>query len=146
MVIQIVPIKEISFENWQSLWKEYLKYYKSTFQTEVTQNTWKKLTSNTCPHVYGFAAIINEDVVGIVHVVEHDSCWTISPYAYLQDLFTQEKYRGQGVARKLIEEVEREAKNRKCDRVYWMTHESNEQAQILYNKIARKTGFIQYRL
>jgi GNAT superfamily N-acetyltransferase len=48
--------------------------------------------------MYGFAALIAGRVVGIVHVVEHDSCWTLKPYAYLQDLFTHEDYRGLGVA------------------------------------------------
>ena len=35
---------------------------------------------------------------------------------------------------------------RACDRVYWLTHQDNLVAQQLYNKVAKKTGFIQLRL
>lgn len=96
--------------------------------------------------MYGFAALIDQKVVGVVHVVEHESSWTMRPYAYLQDLFTHPDYRGQGVARKLIEHVYQVAQQRNCDRVYWLTQESNRQAQVLYDKVAKKTGFIQYRM
>jgi len=34
---------------------------------------------------------------------------------------------------------------RACDRVYWLTHQDNLVAQQLYNKVAKKTGFIQLR-
>lgn len=55
--------------------------------------------------MYGFVAEVNGEVVGIVHVIEHDSCWTIKPYAYLQDLFTDAAFCGQGIAQYLIEYV-----------------------------------------
>jgi len=64
---------------------------------------------------------------------------------YLQDLFTAEAARGKGVGRKLIEAVYQRAKAAGASRVYWMTHESNAQAMILYDKVAVKSGFLQYR-
>lgn len=64
-------------------------------------------------------------VVGIVHVIEHDSCWTLRPYAYLQDLFTHEDYRGLGGATALIEHVKIYTEKRACDRVYW-AHSSRQ--------------------
>ena len=30
-------------------------------------------------------------------------------------------------------------------RVYWMTHETNETAMALYDKVAEKSGFLVYR-
>jgi hypothetical protein len=30
-------------------------------------------------------------------------------------------------------------------RVYWMTHETNATAMTLYDKVAAKSGFLQYR-
>ena len=95
--------------------------------------------------MYGFAALIAGRVVGIVHVIEHDSCWTLKPYVYLQDLFTHEDYRGLGVATALIEHVKMYTEKRACDRVYWLTHQDNLVSQQIYNKVAKKTGFIQYR-
>lgn len=60
--------------------------------------------------------------------------------------FTHEAYRGQGIARQLIEHVQAYTQERQSDRVYWLTHQNNSVAQSLYEKLAKKTGFIQYKL
>ncbi len=44
--------------------------------------------------MHGFAALFEQQMIGFVYVMEHDSCWTFRPYAYLQDLFTHPDYRG----------------------------------------------------
>lgn len=131
---------------WLDLWKGYQAFYQTKISDEVTRNTWSKLYQTQYAHMYGFVAVVNGAVVVVVHVIEHDSCWTLTPYAYLQDLFTHEAYRGQGIARKLIEHVHIYTQLRQCDRVYWLIHQDNIIAQSLYEKLAKKTGFIQYKL
>ena len=42
--------------------------------------------------------------------------------------------------------VAAEARRRKCLRVYWQTAETNATAQLLYDKLAKRSGFVQYRL
>ena len=64
---------------------------------------------------------------------------------YLQDLFADPQVRGRGVGRALIEHVYAEARQRVCARVWWLTHETNEQAMVLYDRIAERSGFVQYR-
>lgn len=144
--IKIIDLNTVDKLQWYSLWQGYLKFYKSHVAEEVTEQTWNRLRSNEYENIYGYAASIEGRIVGIVHVIEHASCWTIKPYAYLQDLFTHEAYRGLGIASRLIEHVNIQAKQRQCDRVYWLTHQDNLVAQNLYDKVAKKTGFIQYRL
>jgi len=63
----------------------------------------------------------------------------------LQDLFTRQSERRKGVGRALIEEVYKLAKHAGSSRVYWLTHESNETAMKLYDKVAEKSGFVVYR-
>jgi GNAT superfamily N-acetyltransferase len=46
---------------------------------------------------------------------------------------------------KLIEAVYAEAKLRGCSRVYWLTHETNKDAMLLYDRIGARSGFVQYR-
>ena len=81
----------------------------------------------------------------MVHFIEHRSCWFPSNTMYLQDLFTADDVRGQGVGRALIEHVYEQARQRGIARVYWLTHESNTQAMVLYDQVADKPGFVQYR-
>lgn len=63
----------------------------------------------------------------------------------LQDLFTAEAARGQGVGRALIEAVYERAREHKAARVYWLTHETNTAAMALYDEVAERSGFVQYR-
>lgn len=144
--IQIEPLENITQQEWLPLWLDYQNFYQTQLSEEVDQHTWQRLTDLAFGNMYGFAAILNQQVIGIVHVIQHDSCWTLTPYAYLQDLYTHIDFRGRGVARALIEKVYVDTKQRGCDRVYWLTHESNRQAQQLYEQVAKKTGFIQYKM
>ena len=65
---------------------------------------------------------------------------------YLQDLFADPDIRGKGVGATLIEAVREEAGKIGVTNVYWMTHETNATARKLYDRVARKTGFIEYDL
>jgi GNAT superfamily N-acetyltransferase len=50
-----------------------------------------------------------------------------------------------GIGRKLIETVYDKARGLGCSRVYWLTHETNADAMRLYDGIADRSGFVQYR-
>jgi GNAT superfamily N-acetyltransferase len=84
-------------------------------------------------------------VRGIVHYLYHRSCWTVGNYCYLQDLFVAEDSRKLGLGRALIEAVYNEARAAGASRVYWLTHETNVTARALYDQLADRPGFIQYR-
>jgi ribosomal protein S18 acetylase RimI-like enzyme len=84
-------------------------------------------------------------VCGLVHSIDHRSCWFDKPVCYLQDLFVDPAYRGRHLGRALIEHVYAQAKSRGLARVHWLTHESNTEAMKLYDRIADKPGFVQYR-
>ena len=82
---------------------------------------------------------------GLSDWIMHRSCWTVGDYCYLQDLFVDNSMRGKRIGRKLIEYVYDAAAAAKCSRVWWLTHESNATARLLYDRIADRSGFIQYR-
>jgi ribosomal protein S18 acetylase RimI-like enzyme len=54
--------------------------------------------------------------------------------------------RGRGVGGALISAVKAHAAERGVSNVYWMTHETNATARRLYDRVARRTGFIEYDL
>ena len=84
-------------------------------------------------------------LLGMAHYLFHRSTIQIPPTCYLQDLFTAEDARGQGVGRALIEAVYDRARAAGSPKVYWQTHESNTTALKHYDKIAEKSGFLVYR-
>ncbi|MCO5155925.1 MAG: GNAT family N-acetyltransferase [Aquamicrobium sp.] len=113
--------------------------------TEVTETAWRRLLDTAEP-VHGLGAFSEDGrLMGIAHYIFHRSTWSPTSYCYLNDLFTVPAARGKGVGRALIERLYAEAAAAGATRVYWLTHETNETAQALYDRIADKPGFIQYR-
>lgn len=142
--ITIRPLAAGDREAWTPLWQGYLTFYKTTLPPDIYDLTFARLTGGAEP-MGGFIALRDGQAVGLVHWVTHRTCWSGKDVCYLQDLFTSEAARGAGVGRKLIEAVRQMAQAKGCYRVYWQTHETNLQAQELYDKVAEKSGFIVYR-
>lgn len=122
-----------------------MHFYKSSVSESITQFTWERIQDAQIP-LYAFVAF-NEakELIGFAHVIYHASTWTKGDYAYLQDLFVSEKCRRGGVATALVHKVYTHATQKNASRVYWLTHENNKEARALYEKVAVRTGFIQYR-
>jgi len=142
--IVIRPLVAADRAGWTPLWQGYLAFYKATLPPGTDDVTFARLTGGAEP-MGGFVAEKDGEPVGIVHWVIHRSTWNARDICYLQDLFTAPGARGGGVGRKLIDAVNAMARAKGCFRVYWQTHESNAQAQELYDKLADKSGFIVYR-
>ena len=138
------PVRASDWQNWLPLWRGYHDFYRNDPSDEVTRTTWARFLDEAEP-VHALVSQRAEHLVGTVHYLYHRNTWMIAPVCYLQDLFTLPETRGEGVGRALIEAVYTEALKAGSPRVYWMTHETNVQARGLYDKIAERSGFIQYR-
>jgi GNAT superfamily N-acetyltransferase len=138
------PLVPADRAQWQPLWQGYLAFYQANVAPEVSDVTFARLTGGREP-MGGFIATQGDEAVGIVHWITHRSCWTTADYCYLQDLFVAPGRRGGGIGRALIETVYDKARALGCSRVYWLTHETNAQAMRLYDGIADRPGFVQYR-
>jgi GNAT superfamily N-acetyltransferase len=132
------------YDNWLPLWRGYQGFYKVDIADAVSRITWQRFFDEREP-MHCDLAEVDGTVRGLVHSIDHRSCWFDKPVCYLQDLFVEPALRGQRLGRRLIEHVYAEAAARGCARVYWLTHESNVDAMQLYDRIADKPGFVQYR-
>ncbi|EJL85254.1 acetyltransferase [Herbaspirillum sp. CF444] len=146
--VRIRPAKQEDFEAWQGLWQGYNAFYgrhgETALAAGITDMTWSRFFDAYEP-VHALVAERDGQLIGLAHFLFHRSTTQIAPNCYLQDLFTAESSRGQGVARKLIEEVYLRAQAAGSGRVYWQTHETNATAMALYDKVAEKSGFVVYR-
>jgi len=133
------------FAQWLPLWRGYQAFYKVDLGDAVTQATWQRFHDPAEPMHCAVAEADDGRLVGIVHYIFHRSCWMLNDSCYLQDLFAAPEVRGTGVGRALIEHVYAAAAKAKSTRVWWLTHESNQPAMLLYDRIADKSGFVQYR-
>jgi GNAT superfamily N-acetyltransferase len=142
--VVIRPLRLDERPDWEPLWRGYLDFYKTSVPQEVYDTTWARLHDPNEPmEVLG--GTVDGRLLGIVHYLYHRSCWTIGNYCYLQDLFVAQEARGRGLGRALIEAVYREARAAGASRVHWLTHETNATARALYDTLADRPGFIQYR-
>ena len=142
--IVIRPIRADERADWEPLWKGYQAFYRVAISGETTSVTWARLHDPAEP-MHALGAYTGGRLCGIVHYLFHRSCWTIGDYCYLQDLFVAEGARNRGLGRALIAAVEERARATGASRIYWLTHESNAGARSLYDKLAERSGFIQYR-
>jgi hypothetical protein len=143
-LVKVRAVVDTDFDVWLPLWKGYQRFYEIDIPESVTRTNWARFL-NTDEPLHAALAVSNDRALGLVHSVYHPSTWTTEDYCYLQDLFVAEDGRGSGVGRALIEHVYHDARARGASRVYWLTHESNLNARQLYDRIADRTEFIQYR-
>ena len=142
-----IEIRQVSADDhaaWLALWQAYLRFYTTELPEAVTNSTWQRFLD---PSESTHAALAWADgkALGMVHYIYHRSNWSIENSCYLQDLLVAPETRGTGVGRQLIEHVYATAKADGCCKVHWLTHESNATAIQLYERIAERPGFIQFR-
>ncbi len=130
---------------WDRLWQGYQRFYKVEIAEAVSDLTWERLHDPAEP-MHAAIAWQGARAIGLVHWIFHRSTWTAGPYCYLQDLYVEPDVRGGGVGRLLIAHVRSEAEAAGASRLYWLTHETNTDAMVLYDKVAERSGFVQYRV
>ncbi len=143
-MLDIRPLTAADHAAWLPLWQGYQRFYQAEIPAETSAVTWQRFLDPAEPM---HAALAWQDgvAVGLVHFIYHRSCWTVGDYCYLQDLYVAENTRGAGIGRALIEHVYATARDAGASRVHWLTQETNYTGRQLYDRIADRSGFIQYR-
>ncbi|MEO8724973.1 MAG: GNAT family N-acetyltransferase [Acidobacteriaceae bacterium] len=146
--ISIRPVTRQDYDQWLPLWEGYNAFYgrsgTTALASEITRMTWARFFDAYEP-IHGLIAERDGQLLGLAHYLFHRSTTAIGPICYLQDLFTAETARGNGVGRALISRVYEQAGLAGSPRVYWHTHETNRAAMQLYDRMAERSGFVVYR-
>lgn len=143
----IRPVLQQDYSAWKPLWDGYNAFYgregETALANEITQTTWQRFF-DPGEQVFALVAERQGRLMGLCHYLFHRSTTRIELTCYLQDLFTLQTERGQGIGRSLIDAVYEQARSAGIKRVYWQTHESNAAGRLLYDKLAQHAGFIVY--
>jgi GNAT superfamily N-acetyltransferase len=140
-MIEIDRLRPEDRAAWEVLARGYKAFYEDEETDEAYEATWQRLAAGTELHAFG--ARLDGRLIGLAHYFFHPTFWSAEA-CYLQDLFVEEAMRGRGAARALIERVAQAAREQGATRYYWHTQESNATARLLYDKVARFSGFIRY--
>jgi GNAT superfamily N-acetyltransferase len=129
---------------WSHLWAGYNAFYETEVAPAVSERTWQRMLDTSVPLV-GRLAEVEGRVAGFSLCVLHEGTWVDSPVCYLEDLFVDPVRRGQGIGRRLIEDLVAQARSRGWSRLYWHTRVDNP-ARKLYDEFTAADDFVRYRL
>ncbi|WP_211453776.1 GNAT family N-acetyltransferase [Collimonas antrihumi] len=87
-------------------------------------------------------AFVGEAPAGVAICIEGFSTFACQPLLNIHDLAVAEKFRGQGISKKLIAQVEQVALGLGCCKITLEVLEGNQRAKALY----KSTGFAGYEL
>lgn len=138
-------VKQADLQPWSDYWAQYQAFYQVDLGPAITERTWARFFDPAEP-MHCAVATDGEQIFGFVHYVFHRSTWGRNDFCYLEDLFVSPSARGRMIGKRLIEFVQDQAGQQRCDRLYWHTQETNKTAQRLYDWIAEKPGVIEYRM
>ena len=130
---------------WRGLWSQYLAFYKVELADEVTAHTFARIVDPSS-RVAMRVAEMDGVLAGFAIHHFHDSTWVKTPDCYLEDLFLDPAYRGQGIGRALIDDLIAIATAKGWSRLYWHTDRDNATARKLYDSYAPEDGHVRYRL
>lgn len=146
--IETRGLREDDHAAWRRLWDDYNAFYgrsgDKALPEATTQTLWRRLNDPAEP-LLAVLAVVDGGVCGLAHLVFHRSTSSVQDVCYVQDLYVADGARRGGAGRALMTAAYARAQARGCGRVYWHTQETNRVARRLYDRIARKTGFIVYR-
>ncbi len=146
MTFEIRPVRDGDFFNWLPLFADYGDFYGTPVPDEKALLVWSWLTAGT----HGLSALVAQSddgsLVGLAHYRSFVRPLAGQTGLYIDDLFVSEDQRGTGVATALITRVKEIASEKHAGVVRWVTAPDNEEAQVLYDKLAERTSWVTYDL
>ena len=136
MTPSIAPISAVKFEEWFSLWFDYVQPHISDPALPLHRSTFERLNSPGSP-LQGVVAY-SDSALGFAHFYFHPSTWDVAEPCYIQDLYVAPRARGMGVAELLLKGVIARARERDSPAVHWRVRDSNVRAIAFYERVAKR--------
>jgi GNAT superfamily N-acetyltransferase len=145
-MVDITPVTAEDHAEWLELWDGYLAFYETELDEATTESTFERITTAGSGLHGAIARDASGTAIGVVHWLTHLATWTTTDYCYLEDLFVAPGSRGSGAGAALIQHVRSWAEEHGSSKLYWLTGETNTVARGLYDRVASRSGLIQYQI
>ena len=134
----IEPINDDNLKEILPLIREYQKFYKVTnIDDEKNREFFSQFGVSSCKGcLFGYRK--NGELIAFATVYFSYASSIISKVAVMNDLFTSEAFRKQGIATELIKYCEKYSKENGAARLQWVTAASNQTAQSIYKALGAK--------
>ncbi|GHD38986.1 GNAT family N-acetyltransferase [Mycetocola manganoxydans] len=146
MTFEIRPVKDRDFFNWLPLFAGYGEFYGTPVQDEKALLVWSWISEKKHDLSALVAQAEDGSLVGLAHYRTFARPLAGGTGIYIDDLFVSPDARGTGIATALIEHVTEIARAQRSEIVRWVTAPDNDEAQVLYDKVAKRTEWITYDL
>jgi GNAT superfamily N-acetyltransferase len=144
--ITIRPVAADDRARWEPLWLGYIAFYEKRLPQATTDFTWKRILDPANPIEALLAVDAQNNALGLVQYLLHESTWNTGGNVYLQDLFVVPEARGLRIGRRLIEAVAEISRRKGAGVLYWQTEEFNGTARRLYERLAKRAPFVRYNI
>ena len=142
--MRIIPAAPRHRAGWGRLFAGYAAFY-GVAQTEAMRETvWGWILDPAAEVKALLSEAPDGGPVGLAHYRAFARPLRASRGLFLDDLFVDPAWRGQGVAEALLAALAERAAAEGCDLVRWITAEDNARARAVYDRVAQATRWVTY--
>lgn len=145
MAVEIRDARAGDEAEWRALWVAHFAFHKTELPPEVTDSAWRRVLDPRST-LSMRVAIIDGALAGYALYFAHPSSWVMAEDCYLEDLFMDERFRGRGVGRALMDDLVDLSRKNGWSHLYWHCHEDNATARKLYDQYVKADGSVRYRM
>jgi ribosomal protein S18 acetylase RimI-like enzyme len=133
------------FDQWRDLFLAYGVFYETEFSPEHVEAVWADVLDPDHPETC-FVANERGSLVGFIHIQRQYDTFRPGVAWFFDDLYVHPDYRGQSIARALIDHAKNHAFHHGGGDIRWITADTNTVAMGLYDQIATKTRWVMYEM
>lgn len=136
--MQIRGLERSDYEAWLPLMQENCEH---KVAEDILKHTWLKILNPK--EKLGALGAFNDagELQGFLHYVLHSNTAFLEDACYMQDLYVPKNARRQGIAKRLVWELNSLGKAQKWTWIYWFVENDNIAAQNLYKTLGIKMNF-----
>ncbi|BBK33747.1 acetyltransferase (GNAT) family protein [Stella humosa] len=132
---------------WEAMWRANCAHHGAAAMTDaVIDGLWQRILDPDFPMHAAIARDASGAALGLAHYILHPHTFTLRPVCYLEDLWVAADARGQGIGGVLIGHLEARGRAEGWRRIYWVSEPDNAAAIALYQRVARRTDYVQFRI